>query len=89
LTVSPAAGRDLASMTERFHDPIPLFRFVVRERDWTLAGLLAASLGRDRATRALLQRELRAAAEPQPPSIGALRALGRLARLLGLALGAA
>jgi hypothetical protein len=76
-------------MTERFRDPILLFRFVVRERDWTLAGLLAAVLGRDRATRTLLERELRVAAEPQPPSIGALRAFARLVRLLGLALGAA
>jgi hypothetical protein len=76
-------------MTERSYDPILLFRFVVRERDWTLAGLLAAVLGRNRATRTLLERELRAAAEPKPPSIGALRAFGRLLRLLGLALAAA
>jgi hypothetical protein len=74
-------------MTESIHDPVMLFRFALRERDWPLAGLLAGALWRDRRTRRRLERELRASAPRAgvaPPSLGALCTLGRLVRILGL-----
>jgi hypothetical protein len=69
----------------RLRDPIALFRFALRERDWALAGLLAGALGRDLSLRSGLERELDAADARVPggaPSLGALRALGLLLRLL-------
>ena len=69
------------------YDPFALFRFALRERDWHLAGLLAGSLGRDVRLRPGLERELRSAdpaGERSYPSLGALRTLARLLRLLGL-----
>lgn len=71
-------------MRERNRDPIAVFRFAVRERDWPLAGLLAGTMGHEPATRARLECELRRAAptEEDTPSLGALRALGRLLRVL-------
>ena len=72
-------------MRKHLRDPIALFRFALRERDWPLAGLLAGSLGRDVALRPRLEREVRASAADRadgPTSLGALRTLGALIRLL-------
>lgn len=74
-------------MMKRLLDPILLFRFALDERDWPLAGLLAGALGRDMSLRPGLERELRNSASADagaPRSLGALRALGTLIRLLGL-----
>lgn len=73
-------------MMNRLRDPIAVFRFALRERDWPLAGLLAGSLGRDLSLRPRLERELRSSAPDRaggPGSLGALRTLGLLIRLLG------
>ena len=73
-------------MIQRLRDPIALFRFALRERDWPLAGLLAGSLGRDVSLRPTLEREVQSAASGRhdgPTSLGALRTLGMLIRLLG------
>jgi len=61
---------------------IAVFRFALRERDWPLAGLLAGSLGRSVALRPALERELRRSDPAGIPSLGALRTLGALIRLL-------
>lgn len=61
-----------------------LFRFALKEQDWPLAGLLAGPLGRDMSLRPTLERELHGAhSSGAPRSLGALRALGALVRLLG------
>lgn len=73
-------------MMHRLRDPIAVFRFALRERDWPLAGLLAGSLGRDLSLRPRLEHELRRSAPAgadAPRSLGALRTLGLLIRLIG------
>ncbi len=73
-------------MMKRLRDPVVLFRFALRERDWPLAGLLAGALGGDLSLRPRLERELRtsgATGRDEPGSLGALRTLGMLIRLLG------
>lgn len=73
-------------MINRLRDPVALFRFALRERDWPLAGLLAGALGRDVSLRSSLEHELHASASTRvggPTSLGALRTLGALIRLLG------
>ncbi|MEO8092929.1 MAG: hypothetical protein ABI726_09515 [bacterium] len=73
-------------MINRLRDPITLFRFALKERDWPLAGLLAGTLGRDVNMRSSLEHEVRASAstaDDGPASLGALRTLGALIRLLG------
>jgi len=69
-------------MMERLRDPIALFRFALRERDWPLAGLLAGAMGAE--MRPCLEHELRRAGAPAgaPESLGALRTLGLLIRVL-------
>lgn len=77
---------DLQPMMNRLRDPIALFRFALKERDWPLAGLLAGALGRDVELRSSLEQELRFSASAPaggPTSLGALRTLGALIRLLG------
>lgn len=77
---------DLQPMINRLRDPVALFRFALRERDWPLAGLLAGALGRDVSLRSSLEHELHASASTRvggPTSLGALRTLGALIRLLG------
>lgn len=72
-------------MTHAVRDPIALFRFALRERDWRLAALLAGVLGRDATTRRRLEHELRgpaAVAAGAPRSLGALGAIGGLVRIL-------
>jgi len=64
------------------HDPLLLFRFAIRERDWPLAGALAEALWGSARERARLEAELRAAcgATAPAPSLASLRALAALIR---------
>ena len=64
------------------HDPITLFAFALRERDWALADLLARRLG----TGGRVQRELEAQAwrPGHPRTVEQLRLFAQLARNLGL-----
>ena len=69
-------------MTTSIRNPFALFRFAVRENDWTLAALLAHALGGSRAGRRRLDIELtrvREHGEPAPTLFG-LRVLARLIR---------
>jgi len=72
-------------MMNSLRDPIALFRFALRERDWPLAGLLAGALGTDVGMRPRLERELRVSGASRadgPRSLGALRTLGAVIRIL-------
>jgi len=67
--------------------PILVFRFALREGDWLLAAALAEALCADRRSRRQLEAELgrnQANGADRPRSLGALRAVQRLARRLGL-----
>jgi hypothetical protein len=82
------AGNDPSSeMAPVRSRPMMLFRLALREQDWRLAARLAALLGAERCERERMERELALAAlnvGERPVSLSALRALDRLARLLGL-----
>jgi hypothetical protein len=67
--------------------PMMLFRLALRSEDWRLAARLAELLAAERRDRERMEHELALAAlnvRARPISLGALRALDRLARLLDL-----
>lgn len=65
------------------HDPLTLFAFALRERDWVLADLIAATRWRAAPRRAEFERVLRdAAGEPRPATLERLHRWAELARIL-------
>lgn len=58
-------------------DPVTVFRFALRERDWRLAWLVAKAVSGERAMLGRLTRELRVleAGRPSPESLTTLGAL--------------
>jgi hypothetical protein len=68
------------------HDPIALFAFALRERDWVLAELIARSLSRETgATKRLESTAADASAGgPSPASLRELRGWAAIARALGI-----
>jgi len=66
------------------HETTRVFGFALRERDWPLAGVLAATAGRGLTMTAGLRWELETSLPDDGPPItlGSLRALGHLLRAL-------
>jgi hypothetical protein len=71
---------DLPTMRARQRDPVMVFRFALRERDWRLAWLLARALSREPTMRRRLVRELRRfeGSRPAPTTLPSLGVLGAL-----------
>ena len=64
-------------MSTQRRDPVLVFRFALRERDWRLAWLLAGALPSSPLMRERLESELEGARlEPGPRSLASLQLLG-------------
>lgn len=72
--------------TARKHDPLALFAFALRERDWVLADLLARALGDEPELRNRLEEAVKSSAAQRatPPSLPALRAWAQMSRMIGI-----
>jgi hypothetical protein len=67
----------------RAHDPLALFAFALRERDWVLADLIAEAHWRAAPPRREFERVLREVeARPRPGSLERLHRWAELVRLL-------
>ncbi len=68
------------------HDPVALFAFALRESDWVLADLIAASIADRPAARDRLLLAVRAGAgaRASPSSLAELSSWARLSRRLGI-----
>jgi hypothetical protein len=68
------------------HDPVALFAFALRENDWVLADLIAASLAKRPAARERLLLAVReeASARASPSSLTELNGWARMSRRLGI-----
>ena len=66
------------------HDPVALFTFALRERDWVLAELIARALRREPRTTERLEMlaAVTAANRPSPASLRQLRGWAAIARML-------
>ncbi|MFN8161681.1 MAG: hypothetical protein U0R52_11635 [Solirubrobacterales bacterium] len=71
------------------HDPVAVFAFALRERDWVLADLIAHSAARSPATRRLLARVVldQSRARASPATLRELSGWAELSRRLGIANG--
>lgn len=69
------------------HDPVTLFAFALRERDWVLADLIAGSLRPEpEAVKRLESMTAEVSASgPSPASLRQLRGWAAIARALGIA----
>ena len=68
------------------HDPVTLFSFALRQRDWVLADLIARSLRREPGTMKRLEAMTAEASAggPSPASLRQLRGWAAITRALGI-----